>query len=134
MLLELLKKSCLPILLFALMIVSLIGLLESLIQEEAARPKVIQVAGLQPSPVTVPKDQGWTWVIASKSNEADAILLADQYRKNMPGLRVRMLESRATDTTRYRVTVGIFSEKTEAQQALDQLALPPDAWMLHLGD
>ncbi len=133
MLLELLKKSCLPILLFALIIVSLIGFLESLIQEEAARPKVIQIAGLQ-EPSSAIQDSGWTWVIASESSELDAIRLADRYRENMPGLQVHMLESHAADTTRYRVTVGVFAEKKDAQLALDQLELPPDAWMLQLGD
>ena len=83
-----------------------------------------------------PAAGGWTIVVASRADRDAATALVDTYRQRFEGqgLPVDVLQGTVDNTTRYRVSVGQFASRSEAQSFLDDNsdALPSGAWPLDL--
>ena len=83
-----------------------------------------------------PSAGGWTIVVASRRNQAGAASLIDTYRQRFSDrpLPVDVVQGTVDNTTRYRVGIGQFQSRIEAQTFLDanSAALPDGAWLLEL--
>lgn len=83
--------------------------------------------------VVPPLSERWSIIVASMSRREGAAQIAQEYRDQFSGsLPVTIMTTETQQGNRYRVAVGQFSERSEAQQALDRYSnqLPSDAWLL----
>ncbi len=75
---------------------------------------------------------GFTIAVASRESESDARALVEQFRRNLSdtNLRIDVVVGESGGTTRYRVGVGQFSTRTEANNMRNdmQSRLPNGAW------
>ncbi|MFB6248635.1 MAG: SPOR domain-containing protein [Salinibacter sp.] len=83
-----------------------------------------------------PDAGGWTIVVASRADRAAAAPLVDTYRQRFSDstLPVDVLRGTVNNTPRYRVGLGQFRTRSEAEAFLDDNsdALPSGAWPLAL--
>lgn len=78
-----------------------------------------------------PAAGGWSIIVASRTDRAAAESLADTYRDRFEQpVPVGILEATVNDATRYRVGVGQFSSRNDAQTFLNEHSdpLPNGAW------
>ena len=96
---------------------------------------------VQPAPVaqrlTINTAQGgWTIVVTSKEQRVEAEQIADNFAQIFSGsqLPIDILSTNDFARTRYRVGIGQFSSRTEANNFLNRSGsdLPGDAWLLRI--
>jgi hypothetical protein len=79
---------------------------------------------------------GWTIIVASRTQRGPAETLVDDFRGRFPDqqLPIDVVPGNVENTTRYRVGVGQFDSREDAQQFLDEFGsqLPDGAWPLRL--
>lgn len=87
-------------------------------------------------PALSPSAGGWTIVVASRTQRGPAESLVQKYRTTFAdqNLAIGILTSEVDNQTRYRVGVGQFDSRTDAQRLLDEAGakLPQGAWPLRL--
>jgi hypothetical protein len=75
---------------------------------------------------------GFTIAVASRESESQARALVDQFRRNLSdtNLRIDVVVGESGGTTRYRVGVGQFATRAEANNVRNDLQsrLPNGAW------
>lgn len=75
---------------------------------------------------------GFTIAVASRESESQARALVDQFRRNLSdtNLRIDLVVGESGGTTRYRVGVGQFSTRAEANNMRNEMQsrLPNGAW------
>lgn len=83
-----------------------------------------------------PSSGGWTIVVASRAEEAAASSLTDTYRSRFDAQEVPIgiIAGNVDNATRYRVGIGQFDSRSEAQGFLEESGseLPDGAWILNL--
>jgi hypothetical protein len=83
-----------------------------------------------------PSAGGWTIIVASRTQRGAAESLVQKYRRALAGqnVAVDIITGQVENQTRYRVGVGQFSSRGEAQRLLDEAGakLPEGAWPLRL--
>lgn len=83
-----------------------------------------------------PSDGGWTVIVASRTQRTAAESLVQKYRTAFADRRlpIGILTGTVENQTRYRVGVGQFESRNDAQQLLDEAGakLPQGAWPLRL--
>jgi len=83
-----------------------------------------------------PSAGGWTVVVASRTQRGPAESLVEKYRRTFAEERlpVGILPSVVDGQTRYRVGIGQFDSRSNAQQLLEEAGaqLPQGAWPLRL--
>lgn len=91
-------------------------------KESAPAPAVVTPP--KPAPVKKPASQplkgSWVVQVVSLSNKANALALRDKLRKG--GFATQVEQVRVDGKTRYRVRVGPFLERAEADRARKQVA------------
>ena len=79
-----------------------------------------------------PSEGGWTIVAGSRADRSAAESMVEEYRSTFSGrdLRVGLLSGNVDGETRYRIGVGQFESRADAEQALKELEndLPDGAW------
>lgn len=95
-----------------------------------APPPVTQRIGIDRS------KGGWTIVVTSKIQRAEATSVADEFAQKFQALRfpIDILTTNNLSETRHRVGIGQFASRQEANAILNkfQSDLPNDAWLLRI--
>lgn len=83
-----------------------------------------------------PASARWTLVVASRTQKEEAESVADAYQSHFSEqpLSVEVLTGAVEGTTRYRVAVGQFQTREDAQTAMKRYSeeLPTGVWLLQL--
>lgn len=82
-----------------------------------------------------PAAGGWSIIVASRTDRDGAQALVDRYRDRFDqALPMGLIEATVDNTTRYRVGVGQFSSRSDAQAFLSEHSdsLPDGAWPVSL--
>lgn len=89
-----------------------------------------------PSPEIDREAGGWTIVVASRTDQATAESLVTTFRDRFEAasVPVDVVTGEVNNTTRYRVAIGQYRTRNEAQQAMNEFGdeLPEGAWPLRL--
>ncbi|MDX1440495.1 MAG: SPOR domain-containing protein, partial [Rubricoccaceae bacterium] len=100
--------------------------------QEATPPAAQANNSLRGSAPVNPAQGGFTWVVGS-GNEQSAARLVERYRSQ--GFRASVLQGEANGLTVYRIALGQFTSRTEANRFRSQLPAdaPAESWILSLG-
>lgn len=113
---------------------------EETTDSEAADAEAAEAPATEPSdaaspPQFDPAAGGWSIIVASRTDRAAAESLVETYRDRFDQpLPVGIIEATVDNSTRYRVGVGQFSSRSDAQTFLNEHSdtLPNGAWSVGL--